>query len=168
MGPDRPPQLADRLQHDGEERRPREAAGRLRQLLNLEGGEFWTIPIQPTTPPETARISIDVDQAMEVAMVEQSELRQQNLAIANLDMARRVAAKLVKPRLDLQLRYGYNGLGGDTNIGGNGGIFDPRPPEAIDLAKKRSRLRCSRSGPSLERRLRALHAIQLAPRFVPA
>src|SRR4029453_9035527 len=40
-------------------------------------------------------------------------------------------ANLVKPRLDLNLRYGYNGLGGDTNVGGSGSIFDPRPPQIV-------------------------------------
>jgi outer membrane protein TolC len=108
-----------------------DSADRLRQLLNLEGEEIWTIPIMPTTPPETARITIDVDQAIDIAMAERSELRAQNLVLENLDLDRRVARNLVKPRLDLQLRYGYSGLGGDVNIGGTGGIFDPRPPEIV-------------------------------------
>jgi outer membrane protein TolC len=108
-----------------------DAADRLRQLLNLEGESIWTIPIMPTTPPETERITIDVDQSISIAMAERSELRQQNLVLANLDIDRRVAANLVKPRLDLQVRYGYNGLGGDTNVGGTGSIFDPRPPEIV-------------------------------------
>jgi len=113
------------------ETRAEDAADRLRQLLNLEGEQYWTTPIVPTTPPETARIAIDIDQAIATAMAERSELRAQNLVLENLDIDRRVAANLVKPRLDLQLRYGFNGLGGDVNVGGNGTIFDPRPPEII-------------------------------------
>jgi outer membrane protein TolC len=112
------------------ETRAQDAADRLRELLNLEGEAIWTTPILPTTDPVTDRITIDVDQALEVAMAERSELRQQGLVIANLEIDQRVFANLVKPRLDLQLRYGFNGLGGDTNIGG-GGPFDPRPPEIV-------------------------------------
>jgi outer membrane protein TolC len=113
------------------ETRAEDAADRLRQLLNLEGEQYWTTPIVPTTPPETSRITIDVDQAIAIAMAERSELRAQNLVLENLDIDRRVAMNLVKPRLDLQLRYGYNGLGGDVNVGGSGTIIDPRPPEIV-------------------------------------
>ena len=61
------------------ETRAEDAADRLRQLLNLEGEQYWTTPIVPTTPPETERITIDVDAAIQVAMAERSELRAQNL-----------------------------------------------------------------------------------------
>jgi outer membrane protein TolC len=91
---------------------------------------MWTTPIVPTTDPETDRITIDVDEALRIALEERSELRAQGLVLANLEIDRRVFANLVKPRLDLQLRYGFNGLGGDVNIGG-GGPFDPRPPEIV-------------------------------------
>jgi outer membrane protein len=113
------------------ETRAQDAADRLRQLLNLEGDAIWTTPILPTTAPETERITIDIDQSIEVALAERSILRQQGLLIENLDLDRRVFANLVKPRLDLQLRYGFNGLGGDVNVGGSGSILDPRPPEIV-------------------------------------
>jgi outer membrane protein TolC len=112
------------------ETRANDAADRLRQLLNLEGDAVWTTPILPTTDPERDRITIDVDQSIALALAERSELRQQGMVIENLELDQRVFANLVKPRLDLQLRYGYNGLGGDVNIGG-GGPFDPRPPEIV-------------------------------------
>jgi len=112
------------------ETRANDAADRLRQLLNLEGDAVWTTPILPTTDPERDRITIDVDQSIAAALAERSELRQQGMVIENLELDQRVFANLVKPRLDLQLRYGYNGLGGDVNIGG-GGPFDPRPPEIV-------------------------------------
>jgi outer membrane protein TolC len=113
------------------ETRADDAADRLRQLLNLEGSDVWTVPILPTTDPEMARVTVDVDEAIEVAMAERSELRAQNLVLANLEIDQRVFANLVRPRLDLQLRYGFNGLGGDVNVGGTGGIFDPRPPQIV-------------------------------------
>jgi outer membrane protein TolC len=107
-----------------------DAADRLRQVLNLELEALWTTPILPTTDPETERITIDVDRAIDIALAERSELREQGLVIANLEIDRQVSRNLVKPRLDLDLRYGFNGLGGDVNIGG-GGPFDPRPPEIV-------------------------------------
>ena len=113
------------------ETRAQDAADRLRQLLNLEGSEVWTTPILPTTDPEMERVTVNVDEALEVAMAERSELRAQNLVLANLEIDQRVFHNLVRPRLDLQLRYGFNGLGGDVNVGGTGGIFDPRPPEIV-------------------------------------
>ncbi|HEX2464722.1 MAG TPA: TolC family protein [Thermoanaerobaculia bacterium] len=113
------------------ETRADDAADRLRQLLNLEGSDVWTVPILPTTDPEMARVTVDVDEAIEVAMAERSELRAQNLVLANLEIDQRVFSNLVRPRLDLQLRYGFNGLGGDVNVGGTGGIFDPRPPQIV-------------------------------------
>jgi len=113
------------------ETRAQDTADRLRQILNLEGSGIWTTPIVPTTDPETERIPIDVDAAIETALADRSELRLQNLVLTNLEIQRRVTANLVKPRLDLQLRYGYNGLGGDTNVGGSGSILDPRPPQIV-------------------------------------
>jgi len=108
-----------------------DAADRLRQLLNLESEALWTTPIVPTTDPMIERITIDVDQSIALALAERSELRQQDLVLRNLELDRRVFGSLVRPRLDLQLRYGFNGLGGDVNIGG-GGPFDPRPPEIVE------------------------------------
>ncbi len=100
----------------------------LRQLLNLHS-TVWTTPIEPTTDPLTDRIAIDLDAAISVAMASRSELREQELRIANLEYDVLFFKSQVKPRLDLELRYGYNGLGGDVFVGGS--IFPPRPGEKI-------------------------------------
>jgi outer membrane protein len=86
----------------------------LRQLLHLEEGELWALPIVPTTPPETAAPEIELAQAIETAMQERPELRNQELQLdlRALDVA--YFRNQMLPRLDLTARYGYNGIGGDV------------------------------------------------------
>src|SRR6185503_15111226 len=40
----------------------------LRQLLHLEEGELWNLPIIPTTPPETPATQVDLDAAITTAL----------------------------------------------------------------------------------------------------
>ncbi len=99
---------------------------RMRQLLNLEEGRLWTIEILPTTDPLTERIVLDVDKSILIALQSRSELRQQNLTIHNLEIESEFQRNRTRPQLDFQVRYGYNGLGGDVIIREN--IFDPGSP----------------------------------------
>jgi len=87
----------------------------LRQLLHLEEGELWTLPIVPTTAPESPPFEIDLTQAIDTAMKERPELRNQELQqdLRALDLAFYRNQKL--PRLDVTARYGYNGIGGDVS-----------------------------------------------------
>lgn len=84
----------------------------LRRLLNLpaEGG-LWEKPIVPTTPPETERITIDVDAAIATALQERPELRTQEfqLELARLDAD--YFRNQLKPDLNLNVQYGYSGIG---------------------------------------------------------
>lgn len=84
----------------------------LRRLLNLptEGG-IWEKPIVPTTPPETERISIDLDAAIATALQERPELRTQEfqLELARLDA--QYFRNQLKPDLNLNVQYGYSGIG---------------------------------------------------------
>lgn len=108
-----------------------DAADRLRQLLNIKSEELWTTPIRPTTDPLVARIDIDLGEAISIALRERSEIREQRLRIDNLATDARFFRQRVRPRLDLQLRYGYNGLGGNVQIGGDPFDPDAPPPEII-------------------------------------
>jgi outer membrane protein TolC len=107
----------------------RDSADVLRQLLNLDE-RLWNTPIEPTTPAIIERITIDVDEAIDIALAERSEVRAQQLRIDNLATDVRFFRNRLKPRLDAQVRYGYNALGGEVNIGGN--PFDPRPPQTLE------------------------------------
>jgi outer membrane protein TolC len=84
----------------------------LRQLLHLEEGELWNLPIVPTTPPESPAPQIDLATAITTALQERPELRNQQLQLdlRALDVA--YFRNQLLPRLDLTARYGYNGIGG--------------------------------------------------------
>jgi outer membrane protein len=81
----------------------------LRNLLNLPPGELWQLPIVPTTRPETERIAINVDEAIRTAYAERPELRSQELQVDRAQIQALVAKNLLKPGLDLQVNYGFNG-----------------------------------------------------------
>jgi outer membrane protein len=90
------------------------AEDQLRRLLHLEQGELWERPIEPTTPPETERTAVDLASAIATARSERPELRNQQLRVDLLDLESRFARNQALPRLDLEARYGYNGIGGDV------------------------------------------------------
>ncbi|MFL6196901.1 MAG: TolC family protein [Thermoanaerobaculia bacterium] len=86
-----------------------DAEDNLRRLLNLPAGPLWETPIVPTTKPETERLAINVDQAIQTAYAERPELRQQAL---QLEQARRDSEYFrnqLKPTLDLHIDYGLSG-----------------------------------------------------------
>ncbi len=85
------------------------AEDQLRSLLNLPAGELWRQPIEPTTRPETERIAIDVDQAINTAYAERPELRSQELQVERAHVEALFAKNQLKPGLDLQLGYSFNG-----------------------------------------------------------
>ncbi len=92
----------------------RAAEDTLRQLLNLERGELWTLPIAADPESEQAQISIELAQAIAAAQAERPELAAQRLALRNLETEAAYAHDQRLPQVDLQLRYGFNGLGGDV------------------------------------------------------
>lgn len=89
-----------------------DAEDALRRLLNLpaEGG-LWETPIVPTTPPETERISLDVDAAIATALQERPELRTQEIQLELARIDAEFFRNQLKPDLDLNVQYGYSGIG---------------------------------------------------------
>ncbi len=86
----------------------------LRQLLNLERGELWTLPIVADPESEQAQITVDLEPAIAAAIAGRTELESQRLALRNLEVDVEYFRDQRLPQLDLQLRYGFNGLGGDV------------------------------------------------------
>ncbi len=84
----------------------------LRRLLNLpaEGG-IWETPINPTTAPETERITIDVDAAIATALQERPELRSQEIQLQLAQIDAQFLKNQLKPDLNLNVNYGYSGVG---------------------------------------------------------
>jgi outer membrane protein TolC len=89
---------------------------RLRQLMNLPPGELWETEIVPETDPELEPIDIDIDEAIGTALAERPELRSKRLAQENLDLDVQFFTNQQKPRVDLAVTYGLNGLGGDLTL----------------------------------------------------
>lgn len=91
-----------------------DAEDRLRLLLNLEQGEYWDTPIVPVTEPDTARLEIDVEDAVATAFRERPEVAAQAYRIEALDVDRQFFRNLSRPQLDLVLSYGFFGQAGDS------------------------------------------------------
>ncbi len=83
----------------------------LRQLLHLEN--VWQTTVVPLTDPVTDRISIDLDKSIENALRERPVVVSKKLANGNQQIDALYFRNQKRPRLDLSLRYGWNGIGGD-------------------------------------------------------
>lgn len=93
-----------------------DAADNLRRLLNLESGDLWMVPIEPVTDPEVEHNSIDLGEAVDVALENRVDVIQQRLEQDKRELDARIAQRNKLPQLDLVAGIGYNG----TNVG-----FDP-------------------------------------------
>ena len=82
----------------------------LRRLLNVPSGSLWQTPIEPTTKPETERISVNVDDAIQTAYDSRPELKTQDLQLALAKINSEYFRQLLKPNLAFQAQYGYRGI----------------------------------------------------------
>ncbi len=90
----------------------RNAEDALRQLLNLEDA-LWSVPIDATTPAETETQSLDVEAGITSALEYRPELRSKRWSVDNLRIDEDYYRNQRLPRLDLDVTYGFNGVGGD-------------------------------------------------------
>ncbi|MEZ5331278.1 MAG: TolC family protein [Thermoanaerobaculia bacterium] len=86
----------------------------LRQLLNLERGELWATPIELDPSDQREPVDVDLEQAINRALENRPELAQQRLRLQNLAIDQEFFHDQRLPQVDLQVRYGFNGLGGDV------------------------------------------------------
>ena len=89
-----------------------DAADNLRQLINLDHGDFWNVSIVPVTDPEVEHLPIDLAEAVQTAIEERPDVRRQLLSNSTLEIQAEVAANQMKPRLDLFAAYAVNGISG--------------------------------------------------------
>ena len=83
---------------------------RLRQLLNLDQGDLWALPIVPVTDPAAPPIDIDLDRAIRTALAERPEVTSQLLNLEGLEIDVAFFRRNLLPQLDLQVGYGFTGL----------------------------------------------------------
>jgi outer membrane protein len=107
-----------------------DAADELRRLLNLEDAALWSAEIVPTTAPEIDRIEVDLEQALAAALAERTELAVQRLAVETLEIDERFFRNQKLPTVDLQVRYGFNGTGGDVVL-----VRDPVTGNPLEVAE---------------------------------
>jgi outer membrane protein TolC len=88
-----------------------DAEDTLRQLLNLPSGPLWQMAIVPTSDPKTDKISINLDEAIRIALDQRPELHTNALQLAQAKLDAQYFHSLIRPSLGLNVRYGYNGTG---------------------------------------------------------
>jgi outer membrane protein TolC len=94
----------------------------LKTLLRLEGEAIWAAPVELETSAAIEAPTVELGKALETAMASRPELARERLAQQSREVDASFQRGQTKPRLDLRVNYGYNGLGGDllvTDTDGN-------------------------------------------------
>jgi len=84
------------------------------------------IPLETTEKLALDPVAVDLSSSIGTALQQRPELRQQKLAISALEQNLLLARNAILPRLDLQARYGWLGVGG-TSL-----LFDDEGNPVID------------------------------------
>jgi outer membrane protein TolC len=95
---------------------------RLRRLMGLPVNDGFIM--RPTDDPITTEIKPDWNITLAEALTNRPEIRRQKWNIKSLELQLTAAEMLVRPRLDLVVRYQFNGFG-DKLAGGGGDPIDP-------------------------------------------
>ncbi len=88
----------------------------LKSLLRLESDATWAASIVPETTPEIEHPEADLAAALAAALAARPELEFERLAQESRQLESAYYRGQIKPRLDLRLGYGYNGVGGDAIV----------------------------------------------------
>jgi outer membrane protein TolC len=89
-----------------------DAEDRLRQLLNLEDGQLWSLPIVPKTTPDGERVEVRLEEALGVAVDSRPEMATQRIALERLKLEATLAQNATLPDLSVGVSYGLSGLSG--------------------------------------------------------
>jgi outer membrane protein len=86
-----------------------DAEDQLRLLLNVPQGDLWKLEIRPTTPPETDRVKVNLEDSIQLALANRPELVTSalNLNLAKINAA--FARNQQLPALTFLGGYGYAG-----------------------------------------------------------
>jgi outer membrane protein len=109
----------------------------LKQLMGVMEPQDWKAEVIPIDKLEQQVPSVNLDEAIEAALKSRVELRQSRLSTQISEINVVSAASAVLPSLDLNVTYGYTGVGGtytnpDTGVVTPGGWDD-----ALDQIRKR-------------------------------
>jgi outer membrane protein len=85
------------------------AADSLRQLVHLQDGELWDKEIVPVTDAQTDHISINLPDAVKIALDRRTDVHEQLIAVGRTKIDADFAHGQKKPQLDLSVSYGFSG-----------------------------------------------------------
>jgi outer membrane protein TolC len=88
----------------------------LKAALGFDLPAEWMASIETTESFESDPISADLREAIETALENRPEIRQQLLDIENREHSVKIARNAVMPNLDLTASYGYSGVGGNLLV----------------------------------------------------
>jgi len=90
------------------------AEDELRRLLAIPDGDpRWVMSIAPTDRPDFTRRAVDLDAAIQTALVERPEMLSAKQTVRNRELAERVARRETRHQLDFNANYGPSG----TSVG---------------------------------------------------
>jgi outer membrane protein TolC len=106
----------------------------LKALLYAEGAEVWAADVVPETQAETRAVEVDLESAIETAFAERPDLARERVAQQARELETAFFRGQAKPRLDLRVGYGFNGVGGDLVVRDEDGNIVSSVPGGIDDA----------------------------------
>ena len=101
----------------------------LKGLMGFENAEDWKSKVVPTDALEAKIEHVDLDKAIADALDKRPELRLRQLEFEIGEINLVAARNAVRPQLDLSLKYGYTGVGGDLIT------TDPNTGEVISVVQ---------------------------------
>ncbi|MCD4749794.1 MAG: TolC family protein [Thermoanaerobaculales bacterium] len=87
----------------------------LKKVLGFETPQEWALNIDTTEPYVFIPLEVNLAESIETALEQRPEVRQQNLALENMELNTKIARNATLPSLDLSASYGYSGVGGTLN-----------------------------------------------------
>lgn len=101
----------------------------LRRLLNLPQGALWQTEIRPETDPNVAHTALDIETAIRTALDTRPEVRAQQLLVDQARINSEYFRNQTLPSLDLDVSYGYSGVGGNRIVRDNatGEVIESQP-----------------------------------------
>ena len=109
-----------------------DASDRLLELLNLPRAMIDDLAVEPVTEPDTEPLDVDLEQAIETALAERSEVRQQQIEVERLELESRFAHNQKLPQADVVVSYGSAGVAGRGQIPQADGTFQRLDTDIAD------------------------------------
>ncbi len=88
----------------------------LKAVLGFDEPDEWNVKLDTSEDLKATPLTTDLEDAIATALKQRPEIHQELLALATLKLNIQVARNDTLPRLDLQAKYGWGGLGGNVTL----------------------------------------------------